>query len=963
MLIGPYHSYFNRPAPTLGGVNLPPSFDELIQWLGKTFTSGGLWYQEDQTGVREGEVLLGSYLDFNTVDNVLDYNFKPITGTTYAEFEMDVIRTDGDLIGVNNSLDPIEDNFGLIWFNTDNKIYLVVSAGVTMVAEFTDALTGYSNTPVHVKGIYDGSQPEGSRIKIWVDDVLQVLDTVGVVGTSFQGTAVTNFISGSYTGIIENSRIISSSIKIGTDPTSVYPIDEKDGDTVFDVSGNDNHGTLLGVLTSIWQEDASATSYNNEFGYNEGGVSDQELITNGDFDSGTTGWTPRAATTILSVVDGKMRVSVSGHGFGYAYQSFPTEIGKTYSGSCDISNIVNSARITVGTAAGSSVNFDQTGITDDGTYPFEFVATATSTFISTYVFADTDSADWDNISIKEVFPSTVFIPADQTDLNIDAIGNTLLNKGKVRYDAQLVGSNMLEFNGTNNYIDLGTITRTDNNFSVELKGLYWNTASNNNSFYTEGNDTPAGLRTIFLGADGGSPTLTFWEPDGTAHNYDISNAVPGNQDFDLKITYDGANVKVYKDDVEEYDFPATYNIAKPTNSAVEMGSLSYSIAAYHHFGKLGSIVCDLGEYKCADGSGNIIDSSGNGNHGTPQGTLTNFYSTDDTKRPHNLFDGFTQGLHCDVAGVAYKESNQAYGEWEFDIYKGIDTNQISIPFINDINSARNDGYEFRFTTTEGLFLTKQTGGGTVPLFSTVASYLNNNTHYRIKITRNSVVDEFVTGAIGTFAIYIKGGSFGTDYVPVDVTGGSGTNPVTDNTYTTSAYSLSDLDSGDEISNYKQDDEAFELFDFIQDTGTYSRKYYPIDPTNTGEALTNPGIGNTGQGHNRAETNYLQPEASALIEIANNFSVNPWFDGSNNAIACLYESISFDYEEKHYWFADVTSKYPTKFNWAVYSEQIVEPDLTDVYIFMNSVEALFDINGSPLLDNNDEQLYALVEDLV
>jgi len=54
----------------------------------------------------------------------------------------------------------------------------------------------------------------------------------------------------------------------------------------------------------------------------------------------------------------------------------------------------------------------------------------------------------------------------------------------------------------------------------------------------------------------------------------------------------------------------------------------------------------------------------------------------------------------------------------------------------------------------------------------------------------------------TFAVFIKGWDFGDEYTLVDTTGGSGTNPVTDSTYTESEYLVADLDVGDKISNIK-----------------------------------------------------------------------------------------------------------------------------------------------------------------
>ena len=57
-------------------------------------------------------------------------------------------------------------------------------------------------------------------------------------------------------------------------------------------------------------------------------------------------------------------------------------------------------------------------------------------------------------------------------------------------------------------------------------------------------------------------------------------------------------------------------------------------------------------------------------------------------------------------------------------------------------------------------------------------------------------------------MFIKGGSFGDDYQLVDVSGGSGSNPVTDNTFTTSNFFVADLDTGDSIAN-------IEIFDGVE----------------------------------------------------------------------------------------------------------------------------------------------------
>jgi hypothetical protein len=55
----------------------------------------------------------------------------------------------------------------------------------------------------------------------------------------------------------------------------------------------------------------------------------------------------------------------------------------------------------------------------------------------------------------------------------------------------------------------------------------------------------------------------------------------------------------------------------------------------------------------------------------------------------------------------------------------------------------------------------------------------------------------------TFAVFIRGGSYGnteTGWTLADPSGGSGSNPVTDSTYTTSEYLVVDADAGDRITN-------------------------------------------------------------------------------------------------------------------------------------------------------------------
>ena len=171
--------------------------------------------------------------------------------------------------------------------------------------------------------------------------------------------------------------------------------------------------------------------------------------------------------------------------------------------------------------------------------------------------------------------------------------------------------------------------------------------------------------------------------------------------------------------------------------------------------------------------------------GWQQGTGSYEVSESVTGLEHRKF------LECTASGTTAFASSTAYGEWQWDMYKGADANTTYIPFISDgvLGGYENTGYVFLISGAEAIYFRSSIGGARSTLFNTSASYININTWYSIKITRTTD---------GTFTAYIKGGAFGdvfTLIVPI-----SGSNPILDNTYKTSSWFVGDLDDGDLIDN-------------------------------------------------------------------------------------------------------------------------------------------------------------------
>jgi len=304
-------------------------------------------------------------------------------------------------------------------------------------------------------------------------------------------------------------------------------------------------------------------------------------------------------------------------------------------------------------------------------------------------------------------------------------------------------------------------------------------------------------------------------------------------------------------------------------------------------------------------------------------------TTADAKIEANTGDKY---MECVADGVIATPSKTAYGEWEFDVYKGADGNVNSVSIMSNVISPRYifNGYILTLGTGEEInFL--MSDGSPNSLMSTTASYIDINTWYRLKVARlksegvfkdietlqvsdivstvapydtftsngrygysaiktttgagnqyagtvdelsivdtkkylveydlklnsgtlpsntlrasmtGSVISNITTASEGrnsivftatsidtgvisfynatgdttdykvsgltirriydadTFAVFIKGGSFGDIYTLVDTTSGSGTNPVGDSTYTTSEYFVADLDAADKLTNIK-----------------------------------------------------------------------------------------------------------------------------------------------------------------
>ena len=94
-------------------------------------------------------------------------------------------------------------------------------------------------------------------------------------------------------------------------------------------------------------------------------------------------------------------------------------------------------------------------------------------------------------------------------------------------------------------------------------------------------------------------------------------------------------------------------------------------------------------------------------------------------------------IDCIATGKVFRDSKQAYGAWEFDIYKTADAGSSVFVLMSDIVGTlgtNTNSYYFNFASTEKFELYRDTSGAT--LLQQSSGTFSLNTWYRIRLTRD-----------------------------------------------------------------------------------------------------------------------------------------------------------------------------------------------------------------------------------
>ena len=210
----------------------------------------------------------------------------------------------------------------------------------------------------------------------------------------------------------------------------------KFGDLAAYVSSSYNTGWMNGDIKLATLMDTTAET-----------ISAPELVTNGDFSNGTTGWTA-SGNASLSINSGALRITtVTGGQTAYATTPLSLEVGKTYKYSVDNINTQGTGGmyLYLGSSAGSGSNVNVNIMSQAGTTTGTFVATHATTILTLLSGSSNQTGqykEFDNVSVVEAVPDR---SVNNNGLNI--VGN--VTKSAVATGAELVGYGT---SGSSNYL-------------------------------------------------------------------------------------------------------------------------------------------------------------------------------------------------------------------------------------------------------------------------------------------------------------------------------------------------------------------------------------------------------------------------------------------------------------------------------------------------------------------------------
>jgi len=328
-----------------------------------------------------------------------------------------VIKDDGTVVDITGSLSGSEASDHAVLFDDVNRLWLVDRGFVN----YGFYLVGFNLVP-------------------------SADTTVSSADFKYSTTSSTAVFGNIRTlGVTSNLAISASASSSGLTKYS-HGIDADDGMVAYTTSTY-NTGWMNGDVKGAFLSDTDDTDL----------VGSGELVTNGTFDTDTSGWTGRNANTTLAVSSGKLSVSAGAADTAYAYQQITAEAGTPLVLTLDYFDIAGTSRVYIGVGPGTDTYYDSGNLSGDGSLTVTFTPTSANPYISLYASITATlgfESQYDNVYV-------ILADADRSVNNNGLIINGTVPRTPVATGADLVAyggfsaSNYLE-QPYNSDLDFGT---------------------------------------------------------------------------------------------------------------------------------------------------------------------------------------------------------------------------------------------------------------------------------------------------------------------------------------------------------------------------------------------------------------------------------------------------------------------------------------------------------------------------
>ena len=288
---------------------------------------------------------------------------------------------------------------------------LITTGTVSTSSFFIKLINGTPN--IAVRGFGRGGGGSGGSYPVFN----LTNGTVIHAGTQWEGASIEDYGNGWF-------RIAVSVNPSSATATIIHFIASGDDDGTISYTGNGTDKVAVWGLqheigtfpTSYIKTTGASVTRNADvatMGPTTGGT---ELVTNGTYDTDTSGWSNSKST--LSVVSGRLRVTSTGGSYPMAFQTLTTVIGRRYRITADVTfGTTAGAVVQVNSETGQSFTTSGGVLTSSGSVSVDFTANITNTNIILHGNTGTSAGqyqEFDNVSVRELYPFELYNPSEGT---------------------------------------------------------------------------------------------------------------------------------------------------------------------------------------------------------------------------------------------------------------------------------------------------------------------------------------------------------------------------------------------------------------------------------------------------------------------------------------------------------------------------------------------------------------------